>query len=98
MPYTTYPAVDDNYEFPPEVVEALLTSPEFIAAVIANAPSGGGGGGSTPNNEAYYTSSWPADPNPTGVTFWYSTKSVSATRPTAMKTGDVWIGLGTASL
>lgn len=53
--------------------------------------------GST-NQVDYTGSSWPADPNPAGRTNWYSTKDASAPRPPAMKTGDIWISLGSASL
>lgn len=33
MPYNTYPAVDENYEFPPEVKQAMASSVENKAAI-----------------------------------------------------------------
>lgn len=52
--YDRYPAVDDNYNFPPQVLDALIETPQMKSKyahlsggnlVVGGVPVGGGGGG-----------------------------------------------------
>lgn len=43
--YNLVPAVDGEYQFPPEVLAALFSSDEFLEAISGLGTGGGGGGG-----------------------------------------------------
>lgn len=82
--FNIYPAVDEGYNFPSVILQAMIASPEFRQALQSAGGGGGGGGGSVVRVRVVNgQESRPA----IETVIWLGGK----TRPTNMINGDIWL-------